>query len=141
MLLSFAVFVLSTKPSEFVDELGKTGIFPTVRLHCDLSIPDHPADDGNDEYYHGCPAQPRTGDRRKFENPWEAFLPLISPVVMSSLINTRERAIALEVRGFGAGKKKTWLTERTRHKGDREITIFLGVCILAAVVWRIVGCL
>ena len=43
--------------------------------------------------------------------------------------------------GFGAGKKKTWLTERTRHKGDREITIFLGVCILAAVVWRIVGCL
>ena len=49
--------------------------------------------------------------------------------------------IALEVRGFGAGKKKTWLTERTRHKGDREITIFLGVCILAAVVWRIVGCL
>ena len=29
------------------------------------------------------------------------FLPLISPVVMSSLINTRERAIALEIRGFG----------------------------------------
>ena len=73
MLLSFAVFVLSTKPSEFVDELEKTGIFPTVRLHCDLSIPDHPADDGNDEYYHGCPAQPRTGDRRKFENPREGI--------------------------------------------------------------------
>ena len=36
----------------------------------------------------------------------KAFLPLISPVVMSSLINTRERAIALEVRGFGAGKEK-----------------------------------
>ena len=68
-------------------------------------------------------------------------VPLIFPVVMRFLINTRERAIALEVRGFGAGKKKTWLTEWTRHKGDREITIFLGVCILAAVVWRIVGCL
>ena len=71
----------------------------------------------------------------------KAFLPLISPVVMSSLINTRERAIALEVRGFGAGKKKTWLTERTRHKGDRGATILFGICILAAVVWRIVECL
>ena len=54
----------------------------------------------------------------------------------------REKAMETkELCGFGAGKKKTWLTERTRHKGDREITIFLGVCILAAVVWRIVGCL
>ena len=32
----------------------------------------------------------------------KAFLPLISPVVMSALTATRERAIALEVRGFGA---------------------------------------
>ena len=30
----------------------------------------------------------------------KAFIPLISPVITSSLINTRERAIALEVRGF-----------------------------------------
>ena len=68
-------------------------------------------------------------------------VPLIFPVVMRFLINTRERAIALEVRGFGAGKKKTWLAERTPHKGDRAVTILLGLCILAAVVWRIVGCL
>ena len=37
----------------------------------------------------------------------KAFLPLISPVVMSALINTREqRAVALEVRGFAAKRKK-----------------------------------
>lgn len=36
----------------------------------------------------------------------KSFLPLISPVVMSSLINTRERAIALEIRGFEAGQKR-----------------------------------
>lgn len=43
-------------------------------------------------------------------------VPLIFPVVMRFLINTRERAIALEVRGFGAGKKKTWLAEWTPPK-------------------------
>lgn len=71
----------------------------------------------------------------------KAFLPLISPVVMSSLINTRERAIALEVRGFGANRKKTWLQDRPKHKGDREITILLGVLILVAVIWRVMECL
>ena len=35
----------------------------------------------------------------------KAFLPLISPVVMSSLINTRERAVALEVRGLPPNRK------------------------------------
>ena len=45
-------------------------------------------------------------------------VPLIFPVVMRFLINTRERAIALEVRGFGAGKKKTWLAEWTPPKGQ-----------------------
>lgn len=80
--------------------------------------------------------------RRKICAPVrKAFLPLISPVVMSSLINTRERAIALEVRGFGANRKKTWLQDRPKHKGDREITILLGVLILVAVIWRVMECL
>ena len=114
MLLSFAVFVLSTKPSEFVDELEKRGFSPRFGYIVTSVF---------------------------LRTRAKAFLPLISPVVMSSLINTRERAIALEVRGFGAGKKKTWLSDRKRHKGDQEITILLGLCILAAIAWRIVVCL
>ena len=124
MLLSFAVFVLSTKPSEFVDELEKRGFSPRFGYIVTSVFQIIPQ---------------MMGTMNTIMDA--AFLPLISPVVMSSLNNTRERAIALEVRGFGAGKKKTWLTERTRHKGDREATILFGICILAAVVWRIVECL
>ena len=47
----------------------------------------------------------------------KAFLPLISPVVMSSLINTRERAVALEVRGFAAKQKKLTLPTARRTAG------------------------
>lgn len=36
----------------------------------------------------------------------KSFLPLISPVVMSSLINTRERAIALESGALRLGRKR-----------------------------------
>ena len=70
----------------------------------------------------------------------KAFLPLISPVVMSALTNTRERSIALEVRGFGRKQKKTWLSDRPKHKEDRVIRVILIVLILATVVWRILSC-
>ena len=56
----------------------------------------------------------------------KAFLPLISPVVMSALTATRERAIALEVRGFGAKGLKTWMHPHQKTKADR---IFSWLCI------------
>ena len=49
----------------------------------------------------------------------KAFLPLISPVVMSALTSTRERAIALEVRGFGSKVKKTYLYSHPYSTMDR----------------------
>ena len=70
----------------------------------------------------------------------KAFLPLISPVVMSSLINIRERAIALDVRGFGRKQKKTWLYDRPKYKWDPLIRIILVLLILATIVWRVLLC-
>ena len=141
MLLSFAVFVLSTKPSEFVDELEKRGFSPRFGYIVTSVFQIIPQMIGTMNTIMDAQRSRGLETEGNLRTRAKAFLPLISPVVMSSLINTRERAIALEVRGFGAGKKKTWLTERTRHKGDREATILFGICILAAVVWRIVECL
>ena len=67
----------------------------------------------------------------------KAFLPLISPVVMSSLINTRERAIALEVRGFGRKQKKTWLYDRPKCKWDLAVRGILVFLLVLVIVWRI----
>ena len=89
MLLSFAILVLSAKPSELVEELEKRGF-----------------------------------SRR-----------------MGYIINTRERAVALEVRGFAAKQKKTYLADRTPHRGDTPITVVLLAMIAAALLWRIVQCL
>ena len=68
----------------------------------------------------------------------KSFLPLISPVVMSSLINTRERAIALEIRGFEAGQKKTYLREGKMKTSDRMLCLVMAVVIAGAIVVRIV---
>lgn len=67
----------------------------------------------------------------------KAFLPLISPVVMSSLTDTKERAVALEVRGFNAKSKKVFLEERKKRKADTLLEVILILGILAAIVWRV----
>ena len=36
----------------------------------------------------------------------KSFIPLLGPVVLNSLNDTRERAIALEIRGFSAKGRK-----------------------------------
>ena len=68
----------------------------------------------------------------------KSFLPLISPVVMSSLINTRERAIALEIRGFEAGQKKTYLREGKMKNSDRVLCLVMAMVIAGVIVMRIV---
>ncbi len=137
MLLAFAVFVLTTSIPELVDELEKNGfsakfgyivvsvfqILPQM-----MSSKDTIAD-----------AQRSRGMETEgnFITRAKAFIPLISPVVTSSLINTRERAIALEVRGFGRKNKKTFLEDRKKHKGDRAIGIFLLLMILLTIIARL----
>ena len=67
----------------------------------------------------------------------KAFLPLISPVIMSSFIDTKERAIALEVRGFNAKNRKTFLNEQHTTTLDKVIQGFLILGIVGAIGWRI----
>ena len=106
MLLSFAVFVLSTKPSEFVDELEKRGFSPRFGYIVTSVFQIIPQMMGTMNTIMDAQRSRGLETEGNLRTRGKAFLPLISPVVMSSLINTRERAIALEVRGFGAGKKK-----------------------------------
>ena len=68
----------------------------------------------------------------------KAFIPLITPVVTSSLINTRERAIALEVRGFGGKGKRSYLRTWQKHRGDKAMTISLAILIILASIWRVI---
>ena len=90
MLLAFAVFVLTTKPAELVEDLEQAGFSPKIGY------------------------------------------------VISSLINTRERAIALEIRGFEAGQKKTYLREGKMKTSDRMLCLVMAVVIAGAIVVRIV---
>ena len=141
MLLSFAVFVLCTSPQELVEELEKSGFSPKFGyiINSVFQIIPQMMKSKNTimdaQRSRGMETEGSVMVRVK------AFFPMISPVVMSSLVNTRERAIALEVRGFGRKNPKSYLSERTKYVGDRIAVLVLIMILAAVIAWRVVTCL
>ncbi len=56
----------------------------------------------------------------------KAYIPLMGPVVMSSLTDAQERGMTLETRGFGIkGVKQTSYVEVTKSGADRTLKVLL----------------
>ncbi|NWO20962.1 energy-coupling factor transporter transmembrane protein EcfT [Oribacterium sp. oral taxon 102] len=119
MLLSFAVLVLSTKPSELVEELEKKGFSPKFGYILNSVFQIIPEMLGGMRTISDAQRSRGMETEGKLSVRLRAFLPLISPVVMSALTTTRERAVALEIRGFSSGEKKTYLYSHPYHTSDR----------------------
>lgn len=72
----------------------------------------------------------------------KAFLPIIGPVVMSSLVDVQERGMTLETRGFGVkGVKPSNYVELVLTPAEKRtkviLLMFLALCVLLAISWRI----
>ncbi len=68
---------------------------------------------------------------------FKALLPVFIPLVLSSIVNTEERAITLEARGFSIGKKRTILNELEETKNDKIVKIILIIFIILCIIWRV----
>ena len=136
ILMSFSILVLSTKPSDMVEAFVRLGLSPKIGYVVSSVFQIIPqmaetmATITDAQRSRGMEMEGKLMTRIK------AFFPLISPVVMSSLISTRERAIALEVRGFDSNQKKSFLTEIKHTKLDRVFKILSILGILLAAAWR-----
>lgn len=137
MLLAFAVFVLTTKPAELVEDLEQTGFSPKIGYVISSVFQIVPQMSGTMNTIMDAQRSRGLETDGNLITRAKSFLPLISPVVMSSLINTRERAIALEIRGFEAGQKKTYLREGKMKTSDRVLCLVMAVVIAGAIVVRI----
>jgi energy-coupling factor transport system permease protein len=70
---------------------------------------------------------------------FRAYLPLMLPLVLSSLVATQERAMALEVRGFGLPVKRLKRYEFADSSGQRVLRWVLLAAVPVAIAARIVG--
>jgi energy-coupling factor transport system permease protein len=139
IITSFAVFIFTTKPSSLVQALQKKGFSPRfgyVILSVFQIIPQmmSTVDTITDaQRSRGMEMEGSLLQRIK------SFLPLIGPVIMSSLTNTRERSLALEARGFSSKADRTYVVEESYPKWNTALRVILIVLVIAALVWRIFG--
>lgn len=138
MLLAFAILVLTTAPEELVEELEKKGFSPKFGYIINSVFQIIPEMIGTMHTISDAQRSRGMETEGNLRTRIKAFLPLISPVVMSALTNTRERAIALEVRGFGARARKTYLYEHPYQKNDQIIKWLSLAALTGSVLFRIV---
>ncbi|MER2063759.1 MAG: energy-coupling factor transporter transmembrane component T [Alkalibacterium sp.] len=139
MIGAFSVLILTTSTDEMVERLIKKGMSPKIG-HVILSvlqlIPQMRATMGkitDAQRSRGMETEGSLMTRVK------AFFPLIGPVVLNSLNETKERSIALEMRGFDSSVKKTFLNEEKQYPYNKLLAgILIGVVILA-IVWRVMA--
>lgn len=138
MLLAFAVFVLTTRPAELVEDLEQIGFSPKIGYVISSVFQIVPQMSGTMNTILDAQRSRGMETEGSLLTRAKSFLPLISPVVMSSLTNTRERAIALEIRGFEAGEKKTYLRDSSMKTVDRALCVCMVVLLAAAVAVRVI---
>ncbi|WP_277630489.1 energy-coupling factor transporter transmembrane component T family protein [Atopococcus tabaci] len=137
MIGSFGVLILTTKPDDLVESLIKRGFSPRfgyILLSVLQLIPQMSATMGK------ITDAQRSRGMETDGNLWvrtKAFFPLIVPVVLNSLNETRERAIALEVRGFSSKGKRTFLNVTEDYPYRHVIRGVLLAVLIGAIVWRV----
>lgn len=72
----------------------------------------------------------------------KAYIPLLGPVIMSSLTDAQERGMTLETRGFGVkGVKQTCYVQVTKTKQDyilrTLLSIFLGITVIITILIKV----
>lgn len=137
MLLSFAVFVLTTRPAVLVDDLEQAGFSPRFGYMISSVFQIIPQMMGTMNTIMDAQRSRGLETEGNLLVRTRAFIPLISPVVNSSLINTRERAIALEVRGFDSKQKKTFLQDHKLQREDKLFMALMTILLIGSVLWRI----
>jgi len=137
--LTLAAFVLlfTTRPADLVEELVHAGLPPRtgyVLLSVLQIIPSMAARISVIQ-----DAQRSRGMETE-GSLWvrlRAFLPVLGPLVISSLVAMQERALALEVRGFGAPGPRTSYRLPWRHRFAWPVRLLAVTALIGALAWRI----
>ncbi len=137
ILCAFAILILTTKPSDLIESLVRRGLSPRIGYVLSSVLQIIPQMASTMDTITDAQRSRGMETEGKLMTRIKAFFPLLGPVVMNSLINTRERAMALEVRGFNSRTQKTFLNEEFNSPYNLYIKLFLAASIVFAIVWRI----
>ncbi len=125
------LFIACTDPSEFAASLARIGVSYRAGYAVSLALRYIP--DVQREYTNISQAQQARGielsGKDKFFTRLKNSVAILLPLVMSSLNRIETVSNAMELRGFGKEKKRTWYTQRSLKRND-WLTIGFAAVIL-----------
>lgn len=123
------LFVCTTNPSEFAASLSKIGVSYRISYAVALALRYIP--DIQREYRDISLAQQARGvemsKKASLLNRLKAASSILIPLILSSMERIETISNAMELRGFGKGKKRSWYSERKFSKMD---IISIVVCVM-----------
>ena len=126
------IFIACTDPSEFAASLAGIGVNYRIGISVSLALRYIP--DIQREYHNISQAQQARGidlsGKDKFITRLKNSVAILLPLVLSSLNRIETISNAMELRGFGKKKKRTWYVQRKLQKADYFV-LFLSVFVLA----------
>lgn len=133
------LFILATNPSEFASSLNKIGVSYKVGYSVAIALRYIP--DVQRDFHEISQSQQARGidlsKKDKFSDRLKNSAAILFPLVLSSLQRIEVISNAMELRGFGKNKTRTWIVERPFKKGD-YVAILIAVLMLAASIFCMV---
>lgn len=127
------LFITATNPSEFASSLNAVGVSYRIGYSVALALRYIP--DIQRDYRNISTAQQargvELGKKVKLHKRVKNSISVLMPLIMSSLSRIEAISNAMELRGFGKEKKRTWYVQRKFSSRD-YIAIAFGAVILAA---------
>lgn len=127
------LFISATDPSEFAASLSSIGV--SYRVGYSVSIALRYIPDIQRDYHSISQAQQARGVELGSKEPLLTRLrnavSILLPLILTSLQRIDVIASAMELRGFGKHKKRSWYMQRPFAKGD-YIALLLGAALLVA---------
>jgi Cobalt transport protein. len=130
------LFMVTTHPSEFAASLSRIGVNYRIAYAVSLALRYIP--DIQREFRNISKAQQARGldmsKKEKLGRRLKNAFSILAPLVLSSLDRIDTITNAMELRGFGKKRKRTWYSTRPFRKGD-FLAISLFVLLLITSIW------
>ena len=135
------LFVCTTNPSEFAASLNRIGIKYTVAYSVALALRYIP--DIQKNYHEISQAQQARGiemsRKQNLVKRLKSAAAILIPLILSSMDRIEVVSNAMELRGFGKGKKRTWYMGRPFRPADILAMVFCALLLATAIVLNVLN--
>ncbi|MEK4352693.1 energy-coupling factor transporter transmembrane component T [Paenibacillus sp. FSL H8-0261] len=130
------LFLLTTNPSEFAASLNRIGVNYKIAYSVSLAlryIPDIQRDYENISFS----AQARGIDisrKEKLPKRLKNIISILMPLILTSIERIENISTAMELRGFGTNRKRTWYSRRPFSRNDYIALILFALIAISSTV-------